>query len=716
MSSPESPTTPLVIRVYRRLISLFEAWNMAPLHQTFSWPLDAITAQIKPLPVLKLASFERCTCDQFDEGQAHLSVHTHETELHESKGVAISYAWGEFARERRRIGHFRDSPDEAVEMELGAEWRVSSVQERLAQLTEQHDGCWVDQICMPQKEEKTREKEEKIRQTLAAIPSIFRTLHVTVLLPGSLCGCLRKAFDECQAAKAEVDEQEASADLPSEASARLDTCMERLERTLWGGRCLNSNGACSWTKRLWTLQEFLYSKSCSLLFANQEVMECCEFEDSSSRVKPKQLNDYSRRLYEDLVNRRSRSREEGMGFLQQEHVSNWYSQHLMIRIKATDDSGLLLASLLLGDRQQWDVTDEQHPGPFIETLLSIAIEPRTATQAVDYILSFFPALDGYIVPANYNDLSPTELLEDALAQFFKLKKLFIPSLSPKGLSGSVHPSALLSPDIAATEIRDSTDIYGPLRCFGLVYVRSPARLPLRLPSVPTTTSLGQNAHNFDTWIEVRDWRDSSKIFLRFHKRFGVSWEEAVAKLESSSKSERVVGLMRILSEIPSDDRHKTRENIISTLNRMLPRLRDIHISAREVEKAIHALICEFLHLDATRCRQSGVRAIFSRWHGHRGVVQPGGEEQSTSMSSEPCVGLVNGQSFDHARSSGAELLTIGHYRTPETPIYEAVKVPGTSSPEYRIIGVWVPLDREIRVAEVGAIMVDEADEHNAYIV
>jgi hypothetical protein len=169
------------------------------------------------LPVIKLAPFERCSCDRLDGGQAHLSVHTYETKLPDAKGVAISYAWGEFARERRRIGHFRDRPDEAVEMELGSEWRISSVQERLAQLTEQHDGCWVDQICMPRKEEKTRGKEEKIRgkeekirQTLAAIPSIFGTLHVTVLLPGSLCGCLRKAFDEYQAAKVEVDEQEAS--------------------------------------------------------------------------------------------------------------------------------------------------------------------------------------------------------------------------------------------------------------------------------------------------------------------------------------------------------------------------------------------------------------------------------------------------------------------------------------------------------------------------
>jgi hypothetical protein len=148
-------------------------------------------------------------------------------------------------------------------------------------------------------------------------------------------------------------------------------------------------------------------------------------------------------------------------------------------------------------------------------------------------------------------------------------------------------------------------------------------------------------------------------------------------------------------------------------NRRLERnyLAGPNVSTRALEKAIHGLICEFLHLDATRCRQHGVRAIFSLWHG---VVQQGGQEEG--ISSQSCVGLVNGQSFDQARSCGAELLTIGLYASPKTPCYEAVKVSGTSPPEYRIIGVWVPLDYDLKVAEVGAIMVHEKDEHNAYIV
>ncbi|KAK5404098.1 hypothetical protein LTR06_010031 [Exophiala xenobiotica] len=640
----------------------------------------------------------------------------HKTYLHGSKGVAISYAWGEFDREERRVGHFRDSPDHAVIMELGSEWRVSSVQERLAQLTKQHDGCWVDQICMPR-------KEEKIRQALAAIPAIFRTLPVTVLLPGSLYGCLRKAFDEYQAAKLKADEQQASADQPSEASARLDRCMKHLDICLFGMGCLNSNGASSWTKRLWTLQEIFFSKSCSFLFANQEVMQCYKIEDSINiAVKPEQLNDYSRRLYEDLVKQRSHSSDDVVReFFRHENNLTRVSLEFPLVVKATDfDLPIRLASLLLGDRQVWDLAGGRQRGPREDlkhvtfTLEAITTQPRTATQPKDYILSMFPAVDGYIIPGNLNHLSPTELLEDALAQLFGLENVFIPNLSPMGLIGNICPSAQWSPDLsrAAFGIGDSTDIYGSFLYSKALIVRSPACLPLKLPSVPTTTSLGQNAHNFDTWVEVmvREWENSYYDLRRFHKRFGVSWEEAVAKLESSSKSERVVGLMRILSEIPSGDRHKTREDVISTMIEMLVRL-DVLISAREVEKAIHGLTCEFLHLDATRCRQHGVRTIFSLGHG---VVQQGGQEEG--MFSHSCVGLVNGHSFDQAISSGAELLTIALDVRPETPFYEAVKIPGTSPPEYRIIGVWAPLHRNFRVAEIGAIMVHQHQDHNAYVV
>ncbi|KAK7897358.1 hypothetical protein LTR67_005247 [Exophiala xenobiotica] len=693
-----SPASAIIASGYRlqRSLSLSELSSLRPPQRTSLLPLDVSTAQIKPLGIITLASFERCSCDRFDGGQTHLSIRMRIAKLDGTKGVAISYAWGEFDRQKRCIGHKRDSPADDVDMVLGSEWKVSSVQERLAQLTEQHDGCWVDQICM-------LGPVQKRRKTLKAIPAIFRTLHVTVLLPGSLCGCLRKAFDEYQSAKLEVDEQKASANQPSdEISARLDRHMKRSEICLTGTDCLNSNGTSSWTKRLWTLQEFVYSRSCSFLFANQEVMECCEFEDSLSGVKPEQLNDNSRRFYEDHVGR-SLPREESVVFLRLENLANWMSQHLMVLSKAPGPVNLRHASLLLGDLQVWDVTSHRHYRvvPFLTSLIAIAKEPRTATKPADYILSVFPAVDGYIVPRNFKHLSPIELLEDALAQLCKLQNLYIPNLSPMGLSGSICSSAQWSPDIsrAATEIRDSKDIYGSFLWEMAI----------------------QNAHDLDTWVEGLDiteaiahflvmilqWEHGSPHFSHLQRRFGGSFKEATAKLKSSSESERVVGLMLSMSFLL--DRAMSEEDILKEKS-FLGFLNSL-ISMRVLEKAIHGLICEFLHLDATRCQQNGIRPIFSQY---TGSSQAGTQEGG--MSCQTCIGLVNGGSFDQARSSGAELLTIGHHGSAESPVYEAVRVPGTSSLEYRVIGVWVPLYLRFKVAEVGAIMVDESEEHNAYVV
>ncbi len=106
------------------------------------------------------------------------------------------------------------------------------------------------------------------------------------------------------------------------------------------------------------------------------------------------------------------------------------------------------------------------------------------------------------------------------------------------------------------------------------------------------------------------------------------------------------------------------------------------------------MTCEVLCLDVTRCRQNGIRAIFGQY---TRAEKAGTQEEE--MSSQTCVGLINAESFDQARSSGAELLTIGLQSQPGTPVYEAIRVPGTSPPEYRIIGDWVPLRDDLRVTE-----------------
>lgn len=131
---------------------------------------------------IRLATFQGCNCTgcpTVPAGKGHLSIATKEVELHEENGVTTSYTWGEFDRAKYCVGHRNGHPAMEVFLELGAEWRLPSVVERLAQLTEQWGASWVDQVCIPQ-------KTESIRKILAQIPTIFKTLSVIVLLPVSI--------------------------------------------------------------------------------------------------------------------------------------------------------------------------------------------------------------------------------------------------------------------------------------------------------------------------------------------------------------------------------------------------------------------------------------------------------------------------------------------------------------------------------------------------
>jgi len=79
--------------------------------------------------------------------------------LADAKAVALSYAWGEFDRRPRLIGH--TSTKRPIYLTLGDEWILSETIETLAELcTESNDeenkpemsGIWIDQLCVPQRE------------------------------------------------------------------------------------------------------------------------------------------------------------------------------------------------------------------------------------------------------------------------------------------------------------------------------------------------------------------------------------------------------------------------------------------------------------------------------------------------------------------------------------------------------------------------------------
>ena len=59
---------------------------------------------------------------------------------------------------------------------------------RLAELSAEYNAVWIDQLCMPQ-------KDDTIRAAQAKVSRIYSTLDVTVIFPGSLCRCLRQELE-----------------------------------------------------------------------------------------------------------------------------------------------------------------------------------------------------------------------------------------------------------------------------------------------------------------------------------------------------------------------------------------------------------------------------------------------------------------------------------------------------------------------------------------
>lgn len=122
------------------------------------------------------------TCSM--KSQRHLEIENLDVPLEEGQAKAVSYTWGEFNRRQVPIGHAKDKKRRRITIELGEEWTVSDVIERLAELSSS-GPIWLDQLCIVQ-------NDKAIRDTLAKIPAIFRTFPVVVLMPGRPCKCLSK--------------------------------------------------------------------------------------------------------------------------------------------------------------------------------------------------------------------------------------------------------------------------------------------------------------------------------------------------------------------------------------------------------------------------------------------------------------------------------------------------------------------------------------------
>lgn len=307
-------------------------------------------------------------------------------------------------------------------------------------------------------------------------------------------------------------------------------------------------------------------------------------------------------------------------------------------------------------------------------------------------------------------LSAYDLLNNALQQLHQRYTVFVPNTCPAGMMGSHSRTACwyAATDTPGRNIRDTRDLYGAFSWVDGLEAPDIGQIPWKHIN-QDQLSLGQQAQSFETWangLDVRiivehfisvsrDWAASTYGQLYEDIQFTQSAERFRLLMTSSRILEHVEGLKGCLLHLlfPGHDLDAWASSLLS----------------QSAEEAILELIGDAVHLDASSCRKRGVKIILGqrRIHSSRGL----GEAQPTTRT---CIGLANRDKLDQARLEGDKPLTIALRERPHQPYYEAVNVSGSSPLEYAIVGIWLALEKQIEVGEVGAVMI--SNQPNAIVI
>lgn len=169
--------------------------------------------------------------------------------------TAISYAWGEFNRQQRFIGHYEDGTPASIE--LGEEWNLDHLFDTLSSKRMAAAHCtepylWMDQLCIAQ------DDPEEVRKTLAQIPDIYATFGVAILIPGQACECFPLWLNQ----------------LDTGASGPAEVMLNGRSFTVAQNSCYNLLGLCGWATRIWTRQEMVYARSMRLVWTDESLAAC----------------------------------------------------------------------------------------------------------------------------------------------------------------------------------------------------------------------------------------------------------------------------------------------------------------------------------------------------------------------------------------------------------------------------------------------------------
>ncbi|KAJ9602133.1 hypothetical protein H2200_013253 [Cladophialophora chaetospira] len=625
---------------------------------------------------VRLASFISCCCNAAKCAQVHLAITITDISLSASKhrALAISYAWGAFDRVDHPIGHQVGKPSETIWMQLGGEWSVDSLGKRLVKLTADGNLCWIDQFCVPQ-------KDEQIRRTLSVIPTIFRTLPVIALLPGSICKCLRVAYEDYRRAP------------DTDSSFRLN-------KAVLGAECINSNGSCGWTSRIWPLQELRYSRSVQALWADEEPAECHgigadtdAFEDSKAPGLARSVYRKVGNVNQSQVNIAVRAiRTKNRRFLLDLLGSVTLAARSPLFPKPYSDVPCWMAEFLLGTRMPLDQAEQSllkfdayNALTLRNACASLANTSRQATDPRDFVLSVWISWPFYNIPINFRQMSAWEMFADAIEQFqaegsSQSRQRVILTRCPGGLLREYSLGSAtwdITKRLHCENINGSHNLYSLFDWLSFPFATTKG-IPVKLIG-ERSPSRASDIESFERWAEGLDLPSIAQNFSRCVDEWDIS--HLMGSISETSLSYFAPRLAELVDE----------GGVLLLIWDKLCRSRNRTGSG----DIILRFVCEALQLDFEVCKRNDVGLMFAR----RSVALKSGLESTSAKSCEiTCVGVVNWQKLRSAKEQERQVISVALPRAgaPDNkgPFYEVAHVAG-DSPQYTVIGVWLTLRHEV---------------------
>ncbi|KAK5093733.1 hypothetical protein LTS08_008846 [Lithohypha guttulata] len=730
-----------------------------------------------------IATCVLCSCPSITE--PHLAISLSYSELRSENAVAISYTWGAFDRRDVCIGHCLRQPTVRLFLNLGQEWDVPELLQRLSELSRDYKAIWIDQLCMSQ-------NTADIQLNLARVPAIYSTLNVIAILPGSPpCCCFREHVQERRANvyrssySWSPDLDEASkrimngvADHETEQERQMDSVRHQVDSVRdnfsWQlgvdevsdeitdeddiraahdrneltclTDCQNAISICSWLDRIWTRQEFAYSNHISIVWNSKAELPCTNVGFRESRnlaINPfyqlttfnlrRQLSEYPwLNSDEDLdIAVSSRLDDTNRDFFTTGRAA-------VDRYTQTDDPGLLFAEFLLGKSLESKHTSKVPLEKFLLDLCNLSISTRTATKPCDFVLAVWCDCPGYIIPMDYREAKPFDLLDDAIKQLEQNYSLTLLTTCPSGLFDDSGPSvpwrSLAVPQ--SSVLASAKDMYAVFMVrpdYGILPLVEGA-VPLRMIE-ESPGSIGRRAGDYEllcgdmTTAQALCIMGRAVVNFDQHARSLVSSEGLMVSevnmkeielslslnadyqksatprvFDQSFLEENADALAFHFEEVLSWEAGKTEQDArIAEDWRAYPEL--------DHGTLIYKIVARVLQLDYDMCRSHGLRLMIAIDDPVRiGLFR---DQHNTHSPNSGDTELDQGISDDTIYAARFELtntITVWNFEAQRIFNDEA-----DQSTKYRVIGVWVPCHEEVW-EEVGAEPVTDEGEIDAWLL